>query len=174
MGTRFIAALVVALAGAFAGAQGANVQGASTQGAGDAAQGRDLFTGGEHFAHGGAPCISCHTVSGLGPLGGGSLGKDLTDLYKRSGEAGTKAMLGGLAFPVMREAYKNRPLTEQETADLTAYFKEVSVKEPVPASAYSTVLAGFGLGGAALLFLALLPGWTRQRSSLSARLRRSA
>lgn len=164
MGSRFIVALLVALLGTLAWAQGA----------GDAAQGRALYTGGQHFAAGGAPCISCHTVAGLGSLGGGSLGKDLTDLYKRTGEAGTKAMLDGLQFPVMREAYLNRPLTAQEKADLATFFKEVSIKDPVPADLHASTLFLYGLGGAALLFILMLFGWSRQRSSLSERLRRSA
>jgi mono/diheme cytochrome c family protein len=64
--------------------------------AAQAALGRAFFTGRKAFANGGAPCMACHTAGDLGPMGGGSLGKDLTNLYLRLGEAGIQ---GGLALP---------------------------------------------------------------------------
>jgi mono/diheme cytochrome c family protein len=46
---------------------------------GDAAGGRELFIGRVAFHNGGPPCMSCHSISGIGALGGGTLGPDLTN-----------------------------------------------------------------------------------------------
>src|SRR5262249_11100640 len=55
--------------------------------AGDAGTGKDLFTGANALDNGGAACISCHTLSGAGVLGGGKVGPDLTKAYERYGGA---------------------------------------------------------------------------------------
>ena len=161
MGSRFVGALLIALCAGLAWAQAP----------GDAVRGRALFLGERGLEQGGASCISCHAVSGLSQLGGGSLGKDLTNLHKRLGEAGIKAMLDGLQFPVMREAYRSKPLSESEKADLIAYFKQVSSQKPLPAYVYGGRLVGIGVYGAVALFALMLFGWPRQRRSLSERLR---
>ena len=44
----------------------------------DRALGEALFSGQQSLIRGGPPCISCHTVVGLGGFGGGRLGPDLT------------------------------------------------------------------------------------------------
>ena len=161
MGSRIIGALLIALCAGLAWAQPP----------GDAVRGRGLFLGERTLERGGASCISCHAVSGLSQLGGGSLGKDLTNLHKRMGNAGIKAMLDGLQFPVMREAYRGKPLSESEKADLIAYFKEVSSETPRPGWLYGGRLWGIGVYGAVALFALMLFGWPRQRRSLSERLR---
>jgi ubiquinol-cytochrome c reductase cytochrome c subunit len=94
---------------------------------GDPALGRALYLGQRSLQNGGAPCQACHTVAGVGFLGGGSLGKDLTEAAKRlGGEGGLAALLKNPAFPVMREAYKDKPLTETEAAALAAFLVQVS------------------------------------------------
>src|SRR5437868_5687007 len=47
--------------------------------------GKDLFTGVVRFQNGGPPCMPCHSVGGIGALGGGQLGPDLTTLVARFG-----------------------------------------------------------------------------------------
>ena len=47
---------------------------------GNAAVGKLLFTGEQSFASGAPPCMSCHSA-GVGVLGGGALGPDLTKTY---------------------------------------------------------------------------------------------
>ena len=49
----------------------------------DIERGRQIFRGEQRLANGGPPCLSCHTVEGLGGLGGGRLGPDLTKVYER-------------------------------------------------------------------------------------------
>lgn len=99
---------------------------------GDPAAGRAIFTGATPPQNGGPACISCHSVSGIGTLGGGSLGPDLTNVYARYGEAGLASALKGLPFPTMQGIFGNKPLTEQEAAHLYAHFVQVDQTEPKP------------------------------------------
>ncbi|MFQ5932654.1 MAG: c-type cytochrome [Nitrospiraceae bacterium] len=113
--------------------------------AGDSESGRLLFIGGSRLANGGPACISCHSVAGVGALAGGTLGPDLTKVRDRYGEAGLAAALEGLPFPSMRGVYSEKPLTEDEVADLFAYFAQTSQRtsEPVNLSFVLIGVAGF-------------------------------
>ncbi len=67
---------------------------------GDAASGREYFVGGKRLKNGGPPCMSCHSISGIGALGGGTLGPDLTDAYRKyGGDAGPRVVPGQRADP---------------------------------------------------------------------------
>ncbi|MFN4231615.1 c-type cytochrome [Thermus sp.] len=154
-----------------AGAQ-AEAQAPAPQVQGDPALGRALYLGQEALQNGGAPCQACHTVAGVGFLGGGSMGKDLTDAAKRlGGEAGLTALLQNPAFPVMREAYKGKALTEVEAAALAAFLAQVSNEVPRPASPYlgRFLVAGLVLLGLLLLYQAIL--WQLRPKSLAERIR---
>src|SRR6476646_10160995 len=50
---------------------------------GNADTGKELFTGVARFQNGGPPCMACHSTGGLGALGGGQLGPDLTTVATR-------------------------------------------------------------------------------------------
>ena len=52
---------------------------------GNADTGKELFTGVARFQNGGPPCMACHSTGGLGALGGGALGPDLTTVATRMG-----------------------------------------------------------------------------------------
>lgn len=137
-----------------------------------AEQGRALFLGQQSLANGGAPCMACHTAGQVGVLGGGSLGKDLTDLHTRLGDAGITGVLSSIAFPVMRESYKNKALTEGEIQALVAFFAEAA-KQPVHSPAvYSGRLFYIAAAGALLLFVLMFLLWINRRPSLAERLRR--
>ncbi len=140
---------------------------------GDAARGRALFLGSARFANGGAACVACHTAGQVGALGGGALGPDLSDLYRRFGEAGLASALKTPAFRVMRETYRDKPLTDAEVADLIAFFKAVGAAEPAPQAGLAR-LWQLGLLGMGLLLAAMYAFWPRQRESLAERLRRKA
>jgi mono/diheme cytochrome c family protein len=99
--------------------------------AGDLQRGAALFTGVIPFQRGGAPCMACHTVSGVALLGGGSLGPDLTGIHSRLGEAGLASILVTLPFPTMRPVYQLRPLTQAERGDLAALFRVAAGRRPV-------------------------------------------
>ena len=130
---------------------------------GDAARGEALFVGTTSFAQGGAPCLACHGISGheLGFSGGASYGPDLSDLFENYGEDGIAGVLEDLSFESMVAIYSDRPLTEDERADLLAFFSQVASGETaqiVPAlSLHVTLVTVFFLVVIGLL------GWRRSQ-----------
>ncbi len=130
--------------------------------AGDPRRGAALFSGTVPLGRGGAPCLACHSVSGVAPLGGGSLGPDLTGARDRLGAAGLSSVLATLPFPTMRPVYQNRPLTPTEREDLAAFFRAAAGRRPVDNAKWITVLAVAGT--AFLLILAGLIWRKRLRS----------
>jgi cytochrome c2 len=98
--------------------------------AGDSANGREYFVGGLRFKNGGPPCMSCHSISGIGALGGGTLGPDLTSAYQKyGGDAGLASFLTNVPTPTMQAVWSREPLLPQEIADITAFIKEGAVAE---------------------------------------------
>jgi cytochrome c2 len=114
---------------------------------GDAAVGRELFVGGARFHNGGPPCMSCHSISGIGALGGGTLGPDLTDAYhKYGGDAGLASFLTSVPTQTMSAVWTKQPMTPQEIANLTGFIKEGAVSErPIGAIGKLALLAAIGL-----------------------------
>jgi mono/diheme cytochrome c family protein len=96
---------------------------------GDAGEGKRLFTGSTAFKKGGAHCIACHSVNGIGFLGGGTLGPDLTNVYSVLGD-GIASTLTNIPFPTMVPVFKEHPLTPEEARDLTAFFKGIAASAP--------------------------------------------
>lgn len=140
--------------------------------AGLAPQGKAFFEGSQRFANGGSPCIACHTV-GNSLMGGGNLGKDKTDVYTRLGAAGIQGVLSNISFPVMREAFKNKALTSDEIAALTAYFAQVAKEKVHPAWRDSGRLFYAGALGALVLFVVMGMFWSNRREGLAERIRRT-
>ncbi len=98
--------------------------------AGDPVRGKNLFTGVERFQNGGPACLACHSVAGIGALGGGLLGPDLTGVIDRYGGAqGVAAFVASPATPVMSSVWREKPLTPQELADVVAFLQQASVGE---------------------------------------------
>jgi mono/diheme cytochrome c family protein len=141
---------------------------------GDAARGEQLFSGALALANGGPNCMACHSVTGLGALGGGALGPDLTQVHTRyGGDAGLGGVLTTLPFPNMQSSFANRPLTPGEQADLLAYFRK-SAQGPaaVNVTGMTNLFLGIGAAGALILFAVMAFFWPRQRQSLSDALRK--
>ena len=145
---------------------------------GSAVDGRRAFTGESRLDFGGPACIACHSVYGLGSLGGGTLGPELTHAAQRYPGPSLVSVLGNIAFPTMVGPYANRPLTPQEQSDLAAFMVEVGQGQtPVAAFAAGSITANMwrllvvGVAGAVALTLLLAVFWPRQRQSISARLR---
>ena len=114
--------------------------------------GEALFLGKIAFRNGGAPCVACHNVSGAGPLGGGTLGPDLTGAYTKFGEAGISSVLASLPFPTMKPIFDSRPLIPEEREDLKAFFRQSAGHPPgTPRAAIGALAAG---GWILLLLLA--------------------
>lgn len=97
-----------------------------SQAVGYAVRGERLFTGEIPLANGGAPCLGCHGIAGVGLAGGANFGPDLTGIYENYGEEGVSGILESLPFPSMEPIYATRPLTATEQQDLGAYFAHVN------------------------------------------------
>ncbi len=140
---------------------------------GNPAYGEALFSGAISLTNGGTPCQACHSVEGVGMIGGGTLGPDLTHVYTRYGREGLAASLGSLPFPTMQSIFATRQLTTTEKADLLAFFAEVDqLGEPRTQQNFQLIF-GAGSGLAVAFFVVMLFFWPRQRMSLSQRLRKN-
>lgn len=147
------------------------------QGSGDSAAGRRLFTGELALTNGGPECMACHSVQGIGGLGGGGLGPDLTHVVQRLGEPGLAAALKTIAFPTMMGPFLNKPLTSKEQADLVAFLKNadqwqdpVGIVAPGGMTNNALVVTSIGMAGALLLFGLLWFFWARIERRVAPRL----
>jgi len=139
------------------------VQPPVSQPEGDPGVGRLLFLGADRFENGGPPCMACHSVAGIGALGGGALGPDLTQvLSKYGGPQGLDAFLDGVPTPTMNAVWVNRPLSAQERADLIAFFQAAAVQERAPQTLQ--LLAALAVGGAAIPIAIAGLVWRRRLS----------
>ena len=117
-------------------------------GEGGASVGEKLFLGRVGLENGGPACHACHSAGTHTNLGGPTLGPDLTDLAQRYG--GTEAVAATLANPpsvTMQPVFDGKALTDQERADLAAFFGSISTQTLVQVD----LLWIFGLVGAAIL-----------------------
>lgn len=116
----------------------------------DIESGRMLFEGSRPLSKGGAACISCHNVRGAGPLGGGTLAKDLTFVYARLGDAGLTSALETTPFPLMKEIFAKAPLSSEEAFQVKAYLYAASLDGSQPTPDHNFFYLGVGGLGAAL------------------------
>lgn len=92
--------------------------------------GKQLFMGEKTFKNNGVACIACHQVNGMGSLGGGRLGPDLTKVYSRlGGKKALSAWLGSPSSETMTPIYNNHPIDESEVLPLVAFFKDLNKSE---------------------------------------------
>jgi mono/diheme cytochrome c family protein len=90
----------------------------------DVACGRELFLGVERLGNGGAACISCHRVRGVGALSGGNLGQVLTRVFERMQDRKQlAAWLSAPATSTMQPVFKPHPLQPEEILSLVAFFE---------------------------------------------------
>lgn len=119
----------------------------------DVQTGQELFQGKIRLAERGPACNSCHHVKNDAVIGGGILAKELTSVFSMMGEGGVRAILGQPPFAVMEQAYRDRPLTDDEVHSLVAFLQyadeQQSFQQPRD---YGVRLAGTGAVGTALLF----------------------
>lgn len=132
---------------------------------GDSVHGRELFVGGSRFQNGGAPCMSCHSISGIGALGGGTLGPDLSNAVNEyGGVTGIENILSTLPSPTMNAVWSKDPLTPQEIADVSSFIKEASVTErPLNSIGQLALLAIVGL---VILAIIIATYWRRRLLSV--------
>ena len=133
---------------------------------GDPEVGRSLFTGVARFQNGGPPCMACHSVGGIGALGGGQLGPDLTGVPGRmGGEAGLNAFVAGTPTPTMKAVWSQHPLTDEERASVVSFLGQAGVSER-PAEAIWQLAGLAALGLVILLTLAGLRWRNRLRNGV--------
>jgi len=143
-----IAALITYLGG------DATISGASVElPAGDATSGKAYFVGDKRFENGGPHCISCHSVAGIGSLGGGNLGPDLTTSGFVQSDVAFASFMGAPSTQTMGAIWANTPLTPQEQADLYAFLSRAAVTKREPSALLQIALLAIA-GAAALIALA--------------------
>ena len=131
--------------------------------------GKDLFTGATQFTNGGPSCLSCHSIAGIGSLGGGALGPDLTGAYvKYGGDKGMAAVLASLPFPTMQPIFKGRSLTPAEQADLLAFLNQASHAQRPGGAIWKLVLLGLAAAGLGLALAFVI--WRRRRLVVRSRI----
>lgn len=122
----------------------------------DSDEGKALFKGMKALNGGGPACISCHTFRGIGGLGGGNLGPDLSLVYERlQGRKGLSAWLLNPASPTMQPIFRTRPLQPEEILPLVALFEDSAKKGGADESPASMNFLLLGLGGAVLGLVSL-------------------
>ncbi len=88
--------------------------------AGDADIGEAYFTGATKFGSGAPPCISCHGA-GIGALGGGTLGPDLTQGWDSRQYLVNAAWINNEGTPVMGAIFSKKNVTDEEAAHVKAF-----------------------------------------------------
>lgn len=129
--------------------------------------GQELFLGEKPLTNGGPACVSCHSVGSLGPLGGGSLAVDLTQVYSRYEDAGLSKALRKTGFNVMREIYVPKPLTGEEAYALKAFLYQ-SDRQGQENTGFKKKFIFLGIAGC-ILFLGLMDLSWRKRRKKSAK-----
>jgi hypothetical protein len=98
--------------------------------------------------------MACHSVGGIGALGGGQLGPDLTGAgAKFGGAAGLNAFVAGTPTPTMKAVWSRQPLTTEESASVVAFVSQAEVTQR-PAEAIWQLAALTLLGVVILLAIA--------------------
>ncbi len=120
--------------------------------AGDATSGKAYFVGDKRLENGGPHCISCHSIAGLGSLGGGNLGPDLTTSGFVKSSAAFASFMGAPSTQTMGAIWANTPLTPQEQADLYAFLSKASVTQREPSALLQIAILAI-IGAAALIAL---------------------
>ncbi|MFQ5583105.1 MAG: hypothetical protein ACE5GL_01565, partial [Calditrichia bacterium] len=124
----------------------------------------NLFMGRTRLVNRGPGCNSCHHVKNDNVMAGGALAKDLTEAFTRLNEAGIKAILANPPFPAMNQAYRDKPLSDDEIFNLTAFLQQVDkVKDTQQEKNYAIKLLFTGLAGAFVLLFLFGGIWTRTK-----------
>lgn len=132
--------------------------------AADVERGRRIFVGLEPLERGGPSCISCHTVGGLGGLGGGRLGPDLTKIWEKY-QTRTKfgSWLSGPATATMQPTFRDREMDmEDEILPLIAYLSDTAARESEDDRPSALIFVLLGLAGAVGVVLLFDRLWTRR------------
>lgn len=116
----------------------------------DITRGEHLFLGRVALTNGAPSCISCHSVADYGPLGGGSLGLDLTQVYSKYEDKGLSKSLRKPGFPIMKELFAEKPLTDDEAFALKAFLYQAD-QAGYRGGGYGKKFLFLGMGGTAVM-----------------------
>ena len=128
--------------------------------AGDADRGKAFFMGTTRFENGGPACMVCHSVAGIGALGGGNLGPDLTTSGYIVSDTAFTTFISAPSTTTMGAVWANTPLIEQEQADLYAFLSKASVTQREPSALTQIAMLS---GGGTIVLIALAQVWWRKR-----------
>jgi mono/diheme cytochrome c family protein len=129
----------------------------------DIETGRALFIGTQRLKNGGPACASCHTMRGLGGLGGGRLGPDLTLVYERlQGRKGLGAWLTNPASATMTPVFKKTPLNGDDILPLLAYFEDTAKKGGSDDTTARLNFLLLGMGGTVIGLVVLDGVWKKR------------
>ncbi len=135
---------------------------------GNAAAGKDYFIGQNRFENGGPPCMACHSIAGIGALGGGQLGPDLTGSYNKWGEQGIISFVTNPATVTMNTVWSETPLTPTESADLLAFLQQASVSERPADKVVQLTLLAVGLAVVLLVLVGFV--WRKRLTGVRRRM----
>ncbi len=134
---------------------------------GNPAIGQEYFQGTRRFKNGGPPCISCHSA-GVGELGGGVLAPNLTKAY---GDESKNPLMSGAWINsgdpslTMGAIFGNRPVTDEEVAQLRAFFERQSHQGTVASHTGAFTIIGIGgTIGILIIFNIIWSGRYRNRN----------
>jgi cytochrome c2 len=129
----------------------------------DISVGREIFLGTQALVNGGAACVSCHSVNGIGVLAGGKLGPDLNAVFERlNGRKGLATWLSAPATPTMQSVFKNHPLDSEEILPLVAFFADTTVAPPESGQAATLIFILLGLAGTAAALVLFDVAWNKR------------
>ncbi|MDO8681371.1 MAG: cytochrome c [Acidobacteriota bacterium] len=126
----------------------------------DVARGRSLVRGETAQTGSGPACMSCHTLGGVGALGGGRIGPDLTKVYERlQGRKALAVWLSAPATPMMRSVFGRTPLQAEEILPIVAYLERSAQQGGEDTGVGMVTFLLLGLGGTAVGLLAFDGAW---------------
>ncbi len=116
-----------------------------------------FFKGQTRLQNGGPACISCHSIKGVGMLGGGTLGPDLTGANIKYRDPELISILQNPNFPMMSTVFATHRLNDEEIVQLFALFQDAKLRNPVPPpqTGITTLDPRFFVIGVASMLLAL-------------------
>ncbi len=119
--------------------------------------GWQFFTGRARLQNGGAACISCHSIKGVGMFGGGTLGPDLTGVSIKYRDPELISILQNPNFPMMSTVFGTHRLNDEEIVQFFALFQDAKLRNPVPppTAGITTLDPRFFVIGVALMLFVL-------------------